>query len=137
MACNKKPINPAEAFKHADVIFTGQIKNLRYLDNPEQTKLEPRIIVTFEVSQSWKGAPEKTIVLHTTHNKFTCNGYRFQSNQGYLVYAAYNRPANTFVGNLFSPDNPTLGVKIYGGTKPTSEANNDLKYLNTVKPNEK
>lgn len=49
LACDKTPLTPSEAFEEADIIFWGSIENLRYLDDPERTKTEPRIIVTFKL----------------------------------------------------------------------------------------
>jgi len=132
-ACDKPSLGPAAAFKEADVVFRGVVENLRYLDDPEKTKTEPRIIVTFKVSKVWKGAVDKTLVIQTTHNKTTCNGYVFKYGEEYLVYSRYNRRSENFFAKLFAPAKPTLGVKVYGGTKPISGAGADLKYLDTGK----
>ena len=128
-ACHKAHLNPREAFKEADIIFRGKVENLRYLDAPNKTKTEPRIIVTFRTSEIWKGTADNTLTLHTTHNKSTCNGYIFKVGEEYLVYSHYNRRADNFLAKLFAPDTPTLGVKVYGGTKHISNAKQDLKYL--------
>ncbi len=129
LACDKTELEPAKAFNTADVIFRGNVENLQYLDDPETTKVEPRIIVTFRVSKVWKGPLEKSLTIHTTYNKSTCNGYAFISGREYLVYARFNRRADNFLAKLFAPDKPTLGVKVYGGTKPISRAENNLKHL--------
>lgn len=128
-ACDKAPLNPPKAFTEADIIFHGKVENLRYLDDPDKTKTEPRIIVTFRALEIWKGTEDKTLILHTTHNKSTCNGYVFKAGEDYLVYARYNRRAKKFLAKFYAPDNPTHGVKVYGGTKLIDEANEDLKYL--------
>lgn len=129
LACEKKQLAPSDALKEADVVFRGVVDNLIYLDHPEKAETEPRIIVTFKVVEAWKGAAVKIYTIHTTHNKFSCNGYVFKSGEEYLVYSRYNRRADNFLARLFAPENPTLGVKIYGGTKPISKAEEDLKLL--------
>lgn len=45
-ACNKSIYTTNDAYVKADYVFSGQISNLRYLDDKNKTKLEPRIIVT-------------------------------------------------------------------------------------------
>lgn len=92
-------------------------------------KTEPRIIVTFSTIESFKGAPENQVILHTTHHKWSCNGYIFQAGKAYLVYASENRRGKGWLARLFGPDKPRIGVKVYAGTKPASEAGTDLEYL--------
>ena len=128
-ACDKTTLKPSEAFKEADIIFSGKVENLRYLDDPDQTKTDPRIIVTFSTIKVWKGTAEKTLTIHTTHNKFTCNGYVFKAGEEYLVYSHYNRRADNILAKFFAPAKPTLGIKVYGGTKLFSKAKDDIKYL--------
>ncbi len=133
-ACDIKQLTPSKALSEADVVFRGVVDNLQYLDNPEKTETEPRIIVTFKVLELWKGPADKIVTLHTTHNKFTCNGYVFKAGGEYLVYSRYNRRADNFLAKLFAPEKPTLGVKIYSGTKPISLAEGDLKLLGKGAP---
>lgn len=129
LACDKKPLVPSEALVESDVVFRGVVDNLQYLDHPEKSETEPRIIVTFRISEVWKGPADKILTIHTTHNKTTCNGYVFKAGEEYLVYARYNRRADNFLAKLFAPEHPTLGVKVYGGTKPIAKAEEDLKQL--------
>lgn len=128
-SCDKKQLSPTEALKEADIVFRGVVDNLRYLDDPDKIKTEPRIIVTFKVSSVWKGEAQKIITIHTTHNKDSCNGFVFKDGEEYLVYSRYNRRPDNFINKLFSPKNPTLGVKVYGGTKLITKADEDLKML--------
>ncbi|PCJ32934.1 MAG: hypothetical protein COA90_01490 [Gammaproteobacteria bacterium] len=130
-ACDKAVLQPSEAFTQADIVFHGKVANLQYLDDPEQLVPEPRIMVTFEVYEQWKGqlSKEQTII-HTTHNKSSCNGYAFKAGEEYLVYSRYNNKAESFLAKLFTSDKPaTLGIKVYAGTKLYSDADNDLKFL--------
>lgn len=133
LACNKAKYTFKESLIKSDIIFSGKITNLRYLDDIEQKKIEPRVIVTFETNKIWKGEETKEILLHTTHNKGSCNGFVFEAGKEYLVYAVVQKHANNFLANLFSKKEPTIGVKIYGGTKPLHEAENEIKKLNTSK----
>ncbi len=133
IACDKSQLKPSQALNEADVVFRGKVENLQYLDDPNKTKTEPRIIVTFSATEVWKGKADKTISLHTTHNKSTCNGFVFKAGEEYLVYAGYNRRADNFLAKLFAPDNPALGVKVYGGTKLITEAKEDLAQLGKAK----
>lgn len=128
-ACDKRQLAPSEALAEADVVFRGVVDNLFYLDHPEKSEIEPRIVVTFKVSEVWKGTADKIVTIHTTHNKSTCNGYVFKAGEEYLVYSRYNRRADNFLAKLFAPETPTLGIKIYGGTKPISNAAEDVKVL--------
>ena len=128
-ACEKEPLAPPAAFAEADVVFRGVVDNLVYLDSPEKAKTDPRIIVTIGVKEVWKGPVQQVVTLHTTHNRSGCNGYEFKAGKEYLVYSRYNRRADTFLARLFAPERPTLGVKIYGGTKPIDGADDDLKFL--------
>jgi len=132
-ACDKSPLSLSDSSSVADVIFQGEIENLQYLDDPNQTKTEPRIIVTFSVEKVWKGVVGKTITIQTTHNKSTCNGYEFKAGVEYLVYSQYNKRADNFLAKLFSPSQPTLGIKVYTGTKLLSDAKHDLAYLGSTK----
>lgn len=129
IACDKQQLTPSEAFKDADIVFRGKIENLRYLDNPKTSKAEPRVIVTFTVLESWKGTVDTTITIHTTHNKFSCNGFVFQTSKEYLVYSRLNRRSDNFIAKLFAPGKPTPGIKKFGGTKLISDAVEDLKFL--------
>jgi len=128
-ACEKEPLIPPKALAEADMVFRGVVENLVYLDNPEKSKTDPRVIVTIGVKQVWKGPAQQVVTLHTTHNRTGCNGYEFKAGKEYLVYSRYNHRADTFLAKLFAPKVPTLGVKTYGGTKSIESAEEDLKFL--------
>jgi hypothetical protein len=132
-ACSCALITPAEAYASADTVFSGKVENVQYLDDPEGGRLEPRIIVTFSVNDLWKGGEQSQIIMHTVYNKFSCNGYFFKSGKEYLVYATYNKRAENFLGKLFAPKEPRLGVKLCSGTKPIEEAGSDLTVLRSSK----
>ncbi|MCW8929408.1 MAG: hypothetical protein OQL19_04105 [Gammaproteobacteria bacterium] len=129
-ACDKSNLSPVEAFKSADLIFSGKITNLRYLDEIEKSQVEPRIIVTFKTEQFWKGHKQEEVLLHTTHNKGSCNGFVFNAGEKYLVYAVKQKKADNFLAKLFAKKEATIGVKIYGGTKLLNEAKEEINNLN-------
>jgi len=129
-ACDKSTLAFDEAFNTADFVFSGEITNLRYLDDVEQSRLEPRMIVTFKTERFWKGQEKAEVILHTTHNRGSCNGFVFNETEQYLVYAVLQKRANTFLTKFFAKKEPTIGVKIYGGTKLLSSAKEDVQNLN-------
>ena len=48
-SCERERLNPTEAKIAADVIFQGTVESIQYLDDPVESKLEARIIVSFGV----------------------------------------------------------------------------------------
>lgn len=100
------------SFNNADVVFSGIVKDVKYLENPEKV-VEPKIIVTFNVYKTWKGSKDKNIILNTVFNAWSKEGYFFYENNEYLVYA-YNK------------EDGTLGVSLCGGIKALSDAEEDL-----------
>ena len=104
-SCSCAPISPMDAFTNADVVFSGTVENL------------------------WKGKNKTQIIMHTVYNKFSCNGYYFKAGNKYLVYATYNKRADNFLGKLFAPKQPSLGVYLCGGTKAIEEAGHDIQVL--------
>ncbi|MFA6106919.1 MAG: hypothetical protein WC745_04600 [Patescibacteria group bacterium] len=105
-ACECAPASIDSALSNSDAVFAGKVSKIEYLDNPEQISPEPRTVVTFDVSQWWKGSDEKQAVLHTVHNTFTCNGYWFKDNEEYLVYAS--RQSDGTFGTSFCQRTNTL-----------------------------
>ena len=91
IACAKEILSGKNALDAASMVFQGKVENLQYLDPPEQTDLEPRIIVTFSVNKLYKGEADKQVIIHTTHNKWSCNGYVFEAGKEYLVYTKENK----------------------------------------------
>ncbi len=115
-ACDCTLASIEGALSSSDAVFTGKVSKIEYLDNPLQKSPEPRTIVTFNVSQWWKGSNEKQAVLHTVHNYFTCNGFWFKENEEYLVYAS-------------KQDDGTLGTSFCKRTTILARANEDLTKL--------
>lgn len=130
LACDCAGPRGKAALVNAKVAFSGKVTRIRYLDSPEQIGREPRIIVTFQVYQVWKGRPKKTIVVHTVLNKWTCNGYWFEQGEEYLVFAHANDPIEA---KRFSKARNTLGVGTCSGTLKLAAAEKDVKELGTGK----
>lgn len=128
-ACEKTPLSGKAAFEFATSIFQGTVENLQYLDDPEKELPEPRIIVTFSVDKTFKGELENQVIIHTTHNKGSCNGYVFTAGQQYLVYTKENKTKKGFFSFFIDEPETKLGVKVFAGTKPVSKAASDIAYL--------
>jgi hypothetical protein len=77
-----------DTLKWADVVFAGEVTNVQYVDT-QSDKLfnEPRIIVKFNVSGSWKGDVYKTMTLYTNYNKVSCSGLIVKAGDKFLIYA--------------------------------------------------
>ena len=114
-ACDCIPITVEDGINTSDVIFSGKVKSIKYLDNPKKT-VESRIIVTFDVFQFWKGKVDREITLYTTYNRHSCQGYAFNNNGEYLVYANKQIDGN-------------LGTNICKRTTLLSYAKDDLSVL--------
>ncbi|MCA9195763.1 MAG: hypothetical protein KDB03_28535, partial [Planctomycetales bacterium] len=67
------------------VVFAGK-SSVVFLEDREQVS-EPKIRVTFETYQHWKGPAKSPQTLVTTYNTYTCEGYSFQDATDYLVFA--------------------------------------------------
>jgi hypothetical protein len=78
------PGPPEEALASSTAVFAGKVTEIVAPANLGGA--EP-MRVTFEVSQGWKGAEQKTIVVHTSGSSASC-GFEFAQGQEYLVYAS-------------------------------------------------
>ena len=103
------------AMSKADVVFSGKVIDIEYLDDPEEVT-EPRVIVTIDVYKSWKGSEDNKIILNTVQNAWSKEGYFFFEDKEYLVYANIK-------------DDGTLGVYLCGGTKYLENAQEDIAKL--------
>ena len=125
LACSCVGPTGKKALEGASSAFSGKVTKVEYLD-PDGLRVEPRIIVTFEVYRWWKGPLKKTAVLHTIYNKWTCEGYFFKEGEEYLVFAYKNRE---HVAKKFPSAKDTLGVNICGATGPLKHAKEELREL--------
>lgn len=70
-----------------DIIFVGEVTKIEYVDGMNIKNGEPRIIVTFSVSDYFKGDQRETVVLHTYRNRMSRAGFVFEKNKKYVVFA--------------------------------------------------
>ena len=129
LACDCVSPPTDAALKKSDVVFSGQVVSVKYLDDPQQKNSEPRTVVTFKVFRSWKGISTNEFVLHTVDNTWTCQGYYFREGKEYLVFAfRYNAESAKRFEPYKLPEK-SFGVSLCGGTKSLSEATKDLEIL--------
>jgi hypothetical protein len=126
-ACDcDKPRSATIAMDKADAVFSGVVTEVKYLDDPKKSEREWRIVVTFTVKQTWKNVTTKNFVLHTVHNRMSCNGYVFEHGKEYLVFARKNEDADR---RHFAPTvlpQESFGVRWCGGTSLLSSAKDYL-----------
>ena len=103
----------------APAVFAGKLASVDYLDSKESAP-EPRILATFAVTEVWRGPVNRTIVVRTTLNRFTCAGYPFTQGAEYLVVAGRILD----VGNGRSPE--VGDIHLCGGTKLLVNAQSDI-----------
>lgn len=77
------PPPPDEAMANSTAVFAGQVTEIVA---PADLGGSNPVVVTFAVSQGWKGAEQTTIVVSTTGSSASC-GFEFVKGQEYLVYA--------------------------------------------------
>ena len=77
------PGPPAEALAQATAVFAGEVSAVAA---PASAGTAAPVRVTFNVTQSWKGAPQPTIVVGTPDSSASC-GVEFVKGERYLVYA--------------------------------------------------
>lgn len=85
-ACSCLPPGPPrDALATSDAVFAGKVVKLSAPLGDAVNSVDP-VSVTFEVSQSWKGAPAQTVVVKTASSSASC-GFNFEQGREYLVYA--------------------------------------------------
>jgi hypothetical protein len=126
-ACSCAGPRGDKALPTADAVFLGKVTAVQMLDPYSDTDgVEPRMLVSFEVSRYWKGSGAKQAQLQTFRNKWSCSGYHFATGREYLVVAHRNPPATAA---RFPPSDVSLGVDICGATRPAAAAEEDLRLL--------
>jgi hypothetical protein len=87
LACQCTPTPLKLRVLWPDIIFVGEVTKIEYVDGMNIKNGEPRIIVTFSVSDYFKGDQGETVVLHTYRNRISCAGFVFEKNKKYVVFA--------------------------------------------------
>lgn len=143
-ACSCLEPKVKETLKWADVVFTGEAVKVQYVDAVGDKMFgERRIIVTFQVSNYWKGNVGATITLHTVYNQVSCGGYFFKEGEKFIVYAKKHKAKEwlndgdrhqTLQGAAYpKPEDDILGTGTCARTNHLAGAAKDLKELGPPK----
>ena len=115
-ACSCLPTTPQQSLKNSGTVFAGRV-----IDVVDEGEMRPEVSrpllgykVTFEVSNVWKGQPNRQFVVRTSGSSASC-GYSFEKGKEYLVYA--------------SNQGSELETGLCSGTKPLANARPDLAVL--------
>jgi hypothetical protein len=115
-ACSCLPTTPQQSLKNSGTVFAGRV-----IDVVDEGETRPEVSrpllgfkVTFEVSNVWKGQPNRQFVVRTSGSSASC-GYSFEKGKEYLVYA--------------SNQGSQLETGLCSGTKPLANAQRDLAVL--------
>jgi len=106
--CYERGSVESEFFKH-DTVFIGKVIKIEQSINTLEVK--------FELIKSYKGVPDKSIVVSTSVSGKAC-GFPFKENEKYLIWAS------NYEGKL--------STSICSGTKGLTEATEDLKGLDKI-----
>ncbi len=140
-ACSCLAPKVSDTLKWADVVFSGEVIKVQYVDaKTENIFNEPRIIVTFNVSDSWKGKVQKTMTLHTRYNMTSCSGLIVKEGDRFLIYAKRVKAGN-WLGRggalngitLPKPEDDILQPGICNRSGLLADADEDLKALGRSK----
>lgn len=87
-ACECVARTQEEYFNNADAVFTGRVVGIDRLDG----KSDEDYLVTFNISQHWKGLSEEDRYVAARLNSLDGNvcGYPFSEGKEYLTYAVEN-----------------------------------------------
>jgi hypothetical protein len=95
LACSCAPQTTQQLFDHSAIVYLATATKVDFIDQ-DAPSIEPRIKVLFaNAEKSWKGKALKR--LETVFNKFSCNGYSFEADKKYLVFA-YKEAGDNKVG---------------------------------------
>jgi hypothetical protein len=113
-ACScTEPESPQVQLQKSVAVFKGKVVNIERPSNVGDAFASP-VKITFDVSESWKGTSNKTLVVDTNPDGASC-GFSFKQGQEYLVYA-----------NGTTTD---LVTTICTRTRTIGDANEDLSVL--------
>lgn len=86
-ACSCVEQSQDSARSGAYAIFEGTVTDVHYFENEEQRKQYSRTLVTFGITQSWKGPGGSSIQVHASERTLMCDSYKFEIGRRYIVYA--------------------------------------------------
>ena len=105
-----------QELSRSDAVFAGEAVDI---DKPQPvTSSIAPMKVTFQVSETWKGAERETLDVQTAVSDASC-GYPFDEGESYLVFASKG---------IFCEEGE-LEVGLCGSTKPLSGAETELAAL--------
>lgn len=110
--CSVSPVD--RALRSSPLVFSGTVTSVRLVraTNPSDVSAT---IVELALQRSYKGAPARTVTLHTQRPHSDCSGFEFVAGDQYLVFAIRNSGEVTQRYGL-SPATVTYGVTSCGGT---------------------
>jgi hypothetical protein len=89
LACScMMPGTPAQEMDRSVAVFAGRVVSINAPVGIVISSADP-VVITFDVSQVWKGPEEATIRLTTARDSASC-GYEFTTGQEYIVYAYHS-----------------------------------------------
>src|SRR5260370_35975330 len=107
-ACECAEPSKRQAFKDAVVVFRGKVTKIDHMNPIEwhgegdgAVKLasipratDDQTLVTFHVTTSWKGPVTPILKVYATARPSMCDGYKFNEDTEYVVYATNNLSPN-------------------------------------------
>ncbi len=107
-ACTCIELAQDVARSEAFAIFDATVVDVHHFENEEQRKTYSRVLVTFKISQSWKGPDGPSIQVHAWERAMMCDSYKFEPGRRYIVYALQHDKENGWA------DQYPAGTKILG-----------------------
>jgi hypothetical protein len=97
-ACKPEVPGQRQAFKRAVSVFIGEVVNVAESDLQPVKGKRYFVSVTFKVLQYWKGRGAPEITVRSEQGALSCNLFRFERGEKYLVYA-YGKHLTVFTGS--------------------------------------
>jgi hypothetical protein len=127
LACScMQPPAPQEAMAGSVAVFVGTVTGIQQPGGAIQSSADPAL-VTFEVSQVWKGPEFTNLLVQTSQSSASC-GYEFEFGRDYLVYASGSETdlSTGLCSRTTLLTNAELDVTELGEATTPVEANPDL-----------
>jgi len=96
LACSCAPVSVEEAWQQSEIVFAGTLSRLQ--GTGKNSFNEQRVKATFTAERFWKGEPTMTVTLQTVLNQSSCEGYFFEADASFLVYATRNEKRELTTG---------------------------------------
>ena len=86
-ACECEAPTQPKAFRRAAAVFVGRVIEVRDSNVPIVEGADYSVAVKFRVGRYWKGGGQPELTIHTEQGVLSCNQFKFQEGEEYLVYA--------------------------------------------------